>query len=92
MPNDWVHEPEAAKLLSVKQSTLRNMRRQRRLDPGTHWIYATGAIGGPVVYNIASIREMQRRRTLEAVKSEDERREKQLNRRSKKIETYEVKA
>ena len=92
MPNDWVHEPEAAKLLSVKQSTLRNMRRQRRLDPGTHWIYATGAIGGPVVYNIASIREMQRRRTLEAVKSEDERREKQLKRRSKKIETYEVKA
>ena len=90
MPNDWVHEPEAAKLLSVKQSTLRNMRRQRRLDPGTHWIYATGAIGGPVVYNIASIREMQRRRTLEAVKSEDERREKQLKRRSKTIESYGV--
>ena len=85
---EWVHEPEAAKLLSVKQSTLRSMRRQRRLDPGTHWIYATGAIGGPVIYNIPSIREMQRRRTLEAVKSEDERREKLLKRRSQTIESY----
>ena len=43
---DWVHELEAADLLHVKQSTLRNMRRERRLDAGTHWVYATGSIGG----------------------------------------------
>ena len=45
-----MHEPEAAKLLALKPSTLRNMRRERRLDPGTHWVYATGSIGGPVLY------------------------------------------
>ena len=44
---EWVHELEAADLLHVKQSTLRNMRRERRLDAGTHWVYATGSTGGP---------------------------------------------
>ena len=62
---EWVHEPEAAKLLAIKSSTLRNMRRERRLDAGTHWVYATGSIGGPVVYCIPAIREMQIQRTKE---------------------------
>ena len=44
---EWVHELEAADLLHVKQSTLRNMRSERRLDAGTHWVYATGSTGGP---------------------------------------------
>jgi hypothetical protein len=47
------------------------MRRERRLDAGTHWVYATGSIGGPVVYNIPEIRKMQRQRTIEAVQKED---------------------
>ena len=55
-----MHEPEAADLLHVKTSTFRNMRRERRLNAGTHWVYATGSIGGPVVYCIPAIREMQR--------------------------------
>ena len=84
-----MHEPEAAKLLALKPSTLRNMRRERRLDPGTHWVYATGSIGGPVVYCIAAIREMQRRRTVEAVRKEDERRAAQLKRLQQAIEIYE---
>ena len=67
-----MHEPEAAKLLALKQPTLRNMRRERRLDPGTHWVYATGSIGGPVLYCIPAIREMQRRRTVEAMRKEEE--------------------
>ena len=57
---EWVHEPDAAELLHIKACTLRNMRRERRLDAGTHWVYTTGSIGGPVVYNIPEIREMQR--------------------------------
>ena len=64
---EWVHEPDAAELLHIKASTLRNMRRERRLDAGTHWVYTTGSIGGPVVYNIPEIREMQRQRTIELV-------------------------
>ena len=31
---DWVHELEAAKLLALKQLSLRNMRRERRLEAG----------------------------------------------------------
>ena len=85
---DWVHEPEAAKLLALKQPTLRNMRRERRLDAGTHWVYATGSIGGPVVYCIPAIREMQRQRTIEAVQKEDAARKAQLNRRQQAIEMY----
>ena len=85
---DWVHEPEAADLLHIKPSTLRNMRRERRLDAGLHWVYATGSIGGPVVYNIPAIREMQRRRTVEAVRREDERRAAELKRLQQTIEIY----
>ena len=66
-----MHEPEAAKLLALKPSTLKNMRREHRLDAGTHWVYATGSIGGPVVYNILKIREMQIQRTSDAVEKED---------------------
>ena len=47
---EWVHKPEPADLLQIKSSTLRNMRRERRLDTGAHWVYATGSISGPVVY------------------------------------------
>jgi len=85
---EWVHEPEAAKLLALKQPTLRNMRRERRLDPGTHWVYATGSIGGPVLYCIPAIREMQRQRTIEAVQKEDERKAAELKRLQQAIEIY----
>ena len=83
-----MHEPEAAKLLALKQPTLRNMRRERRLDPGTHWVYATGSIGGPVLYCIPAIREMQRQRTIEAVQKEDERKAAELKRLQQAIEIY----
>ena len=86
---EWVHEPEAAKLLALKQPTLRNMRRERRLDPGTHWVYATGSIGGPVLYCITAIREMQRQRTIEAVQKEDERKAAELKRLQQTIEIFE---
>ena len=86
--HDWVHEPEAAELLAIKPSTLRNMRRERRLDAGTHWVYATGSVGGPVVYCIPAIREMQRQRTIEAVQKEDAARKAQLELRKQVVETY----
>ena len=85
---EWVHEPEAAKLMAIQPSTFINIRRERRLDAGTHWVYATGSIGGPVVYNISAIREMQRQRTIEAVQKEDERRKAELQLRQQAIEIY----
>lgn len=83
-----MHELGAAKLLAVKQPTLRNIRREHRLEAGTHRVYATGSIGGPVVYCIPAIREMQRQRTIEAVQKEDERRKAELKRLQQDIEIY----
>ena len=85
---EWVHEPDAAELLHIKACALRNMRRERRLDAGTHWVYTTGSIGGPVVYNIPEIREMQRQRTTELVQKEDASHKAELNRRQQAIEIY----
>ena len=85
---EWVHEPDAAELLHIKASTLRNMRRKRRLDAGTHWFYATGSIGGPVVYNIPEIRKMQRQHTIEAVQIKDARHKIEQKLRQKAIEIY----
>ena len=86
--SEWVHEPEASKLLAIKTSTLRNMRRERRLDAGTHWVYTTGSVGGPVVYNIPEIREMQRQRTIEAVQIKDARHKTEQKLRQQAIEIY----
>ena len=66
---EWVHEPEAAKRLAIKQNSLRTMHRERRLEPGEHWVYATGAVGGPVLHDLTAITEMQGRKTLEAVQA-----------------------
>ena len=85
---DWVPEPEAAKRLALKQNTLRTMRRERRLEPGEHWVYATGAVGGPVVYNIPAIRKSLAQRTKELVAAEAERREEQKQARKAAVETY----
>ena len=65
----WVHEPEAAKLLAIKQSTLRAMRRDGRLEAGTHWIYATGKAGGPITYNLPAIRQTLAERTVQMVQT-----------------------
>jgi hypothetical protein len=35
-PQQWVAESEAAELLAIKHSTIRTMRRDRRLEPGVH--------------------------------------------------------
>ena len=86
----WVPEDIAGEQLAIRPSTLRCMRRERRLDAGTHWVYATGSVGGPVIYCIPAIREMQRQRTIEAVRKEDERREAELKLRQQAIESYDV--
>ena len=83
----WVHEPEAAKLLAIKHSTLRSMRRDRRLLPGDHYIFATGTAGGPVVYNVNAIRESLAQRTKEMVAAEAKRREEQKQARKAAVET-----
>ena len=86
--SEWVHEPEAATLLAIKQNTLRAMRRDGRLIPGDHYIFATGNLGGPVVYDIDAIRKTLAERTIAAVKEKDSRRKADLERRLGLIETY----
>ena len=81
-PNtQWVHEPEAALLLAIKQNTLRAMRRDGRLSPGDHYIFATGNLGGPVVYDIDAIRKTLAERTIAAVQEKESRQKTDLERR-----------
>ena len=86
--SEWVHEPEAATLLAIKQNTLRAMRRDSRLSPGDHYIFATGNLGGPVVYDIDAIRKTIAERTIAAVRKHETQRKAELERRLGLIETY----
>ena len=83
-----MHEPEAATLLAIKQNTIRAMRRDGRLIPGEHYIFATGNLGGPVVYDIDAIRKTLAERTIAAVQEKESRRKGELERRLGLIETY----
>ena len=83
-----MHEPEAATLLAIKQNTLRAMRRDGRLIPGDHYIFATGTAGGPVVYRIDAIRKTLAERTIAAVQGNDSRRKADLEKHLGLIETY----
>jgi len=86
----WVHEPQAADLLAIKQSTLRAMRRDGRLEAGTHWIYATGTAGGPVTYNLPAIRQTLAERTVQMVQLEAKRRAATQQKRQQSIETFDA--
>ena len=85
---EWVHEPDAAKRLAIKQNTLRTMRRDGRLEPGDHYIFATGTPGGPVVYDIDAIRKTLAERTIAAVQEQQNLRKAELKQRLGLIETY----
>ena len=84
----WVHEPEASKLLVISHGTLRSMRRDGRLTPGDHFIFATGTAGGPVVYNNPAIRESLAERTVEMVAAEAKRRAASRQEKQDSIETF----
>ena len=84
----WVHEPEAATLLAIKQNTIRAMRRDGRLIPGEHYIFATGNLGGPVIYDIDAISKTLAERTIAAVQEQQNLRKAELKRRLGLIETY----
>ena len=86
--HQWVHEPQAADLLAIKQSTLRSMRRDGRLEAGVHWIYATGKAGGPVTYNLPAIRQTLAERTIQMVELEAQRRAALRKEKQDSIETF----
>ena len=86
----WVHEPQAADLLAIKQSTLRAMRRDGRIEAGTHWIYATGTAGGPVTYNLPAIRQTLAERTVAMVQTKAKRRAATQQTRQRSIETFDA--
>ena len=86
--HQWVPEPVAAELLAIKNSTIRTMRRDGRLEPGTHWVYATGTPNGPVTYNVTAIRESLAQRTREMVAAEAKCRAEAQQQRLQSVETY----
>ena len=85
---EWVQESDAVKQLGIGKSTLKLMRREGRLLPGEHWVYATGNLRGPVTYCIPKIRDMQRQVTLQLVRENEASRNAESNRRLEAIETY----
>ena len=87
---DWVPEDQAAKQLGIAHSTIRLMRRERKLLPGNHWIFATGKPNGPVHYDIAAIRKHLVELTIAAAKEEDQRRQRELTTRRNAVETYDA--
>ena len=87
-PPEWVSEAKAAELLALSESTLKTMRREGRLIPGDHWVYASGNVRGPVTYCIPAIREMQRRLTVRLVNQNAASRKAEAKRRREAIETY----
>lgn len=87
---EWVREQEASELFGIAQSTLRLMRRQRKVLPGQHWIFATGKPNGPVHYDITAIRKHLVELTIAAVKKEDQRLAAKRKSRANLIETYDA--
>ena len=81
-------EAIAGEQLAIKKSTLRCMRRERRMRPGIDWIYSTGGKHSSVLYNVPSIIELLAQRTIEATQEEDARREARLKRKQERVETY----
>ena len=64
----WEPWSEAAELLAIKHRTLRTIRRDDRLTPGDHIIFATATTGGPVVYNVNAIRGSLAQRSKESLR------------------------
>ena len=84
----WVQEEEAEKLLRISNSTIRLMRRERKILPGKHWILATGSPNGPVHYDITAIQKRLVELTIQATKEEVQRRDPKRKERQASIETY----
>ncbi len=64
------------------------MRRDGRLLPGDHYIFATGNLGGTEVYDIEAIRSTLAGRTIEAVQEKRSKQKAEIERRPGLIETY----
>ena len=84
----WVPEEQAAKQLGIAHSTIRLMRRERKLLPSNHWIFATGKPNGPVHYDISAILKHLVELTIAATKEEDQRRQRELTARRNGVESY----
>ena len=84
----WVPEAIAGEQLAIKKSTLRGMRRERRIRPGVDWIYSTGCKNSSVLYNVHSIIELQMQRTIQIARQEDQKRQTEAEWNRLAIETY----
>ena len=64
------------------------MRRDDRLTPGDHIIFATATTGGPVVYNVNAMRGSLAQRSKEMVAADLQRCEQQKHARKAAIKIY----
>ena len=62
----WAKTEDAAKALSLGQSTLRELQRTE-LVAGHHWIYLTGRANGPIGWSLAAMAAWQAESTRRIV-------------------------
>ena len=90
--HQWVQEAEAAELLAISKSTIRAMRRDGRLKPGDHYLFATGTPGGPVVYDIAAVIEHLAKVTASLTSEKTIAKKADVSRRKAAVETFHTEA
>ena len=81
----WVSTEDAAKALNLGKSTLRELQRSE-LEPGLHWIYASGRANGPIGWSLPAMTEWQRDSTKRIVAEQEKAKQKRIA----KIEDYAV--
>ena len=82
---EYMQEAEAAEFLAISVNTIRAMRRDGRLKPGDHYLFATGMLNGPVIYNMPAVIRHLAQLTIAAIDQKAATRK----RRQDAIETYE---
>ena len=66
----WASASEAAEVLGVSATRLRQLKASGDLLPGEHWVYLTGTQGGPVGWSVEQIRQWQIEKTKACVSNE----------------------
>ena len=64
-PTNFLNTQQAAELLSVSGSWLRQRKAKKIFKPGTHYVYSTGNIYGTLLWDVIALQEWQRDQTCQ---------------------------
>ena len=55
----WYGKIQASEMLGISASSLWSLKNSGKLQPGKHWLFATGKKASNVLFNVELIREWQ---------------------------------